>query len=896
MARRPPTILMLFILATVTALPAAAVDDGVEGEVAAPDGDELLRLAWEAQTRGELAEAEARYRSAHDSFEELGDTRGLRLVAINLGLLLAELHRLDEAVVELTAAVALAGGAVDRSVPVATRLLLVDVYLDHGRPVDALVWADAALAAAAASGDVGFIAAPAAAYLRTSRAIAADTPSVEAALAHVDRHLAGLPGYEGRASIPLMVFTRGVQALEAGDAAVALDHMEDATVAAEALGEGDPGLLAGLAIVALQLDEVDRARAALDRGLALPAGDTIPLLSARAALHWREGWYAAAVGSTRGALDRAQREDDTQLAMELRLVLAARLETLGELDEARAIHEGVLAELEAADTAQAQTEELVHQRLRLASVDARLGRWEEAVRQARRSLAENREPFQEAGGSADYASRAAAGGALFVIARADLEQGTGDEARSSLKAASALLDHAPAAHAAEGYLALIQGDDDRAMEVFGGLEQAGAPSWFSAHGLGMARRGAGDLEGAREALERAVELLGDEPRPPHLFLPAPLQVHADLIALLLELGDPEAAFAATARARAAGRADAAVPDLAALQDTLPDDASALLYLVAPREVWTWVISPGWLSVHRQPLPRGELVQRIDAYLAEVGTPPSGSRRLARAWRIPASELYGHLVAPVADQLKDSPTLVLLPHGPLDDLPFAALLDEGADEVLAKRHTLVTAPGQLALGRPDVELPRKPQALLVGDGAGAGPVQPLARLFRKPVVLDGEPVAEDILRTQLPGAEIVHLHTACELNPRLPGDSRLVLAPDHVHDGLITADDLAALEIQAALVTLGGCSASPRLGPDADPHTPWPAPARLTLATAFLHAGVPAVLVGSWPVETSLFDTFYAAVAHHGPAVALQRVQVRMFTEEVHPYHWAGWTVLGDAGL
>jgi tetratricopeptide (TPR) repeat protein len=894
MARRPSTFPMLFTLVLFAAVAAAAADAPDVGEEAALDGEELLSSAWEAQTRGEHDEAEARYRSAHDAFSEIGDTRGMRLIAINLGLLLAELGRLDEAVVELTAAVSLAGGAVDRSVPVATRLLLVDVYLDHRRPVDALIWADAALAAAAATDDAGFIAAPVAAYLRTSRAIADDPPTILGALEHVDRRLANVSGYEGKASIPLMVFSRGVQALEVGDAASALAHMEDATAAAAAMGAGDPDLLAGLAIVALQVGQDDRARRALESALTLPDGDTTPLLSARAALQWREGWYAAGVQSTRRSLERAERDGDEQLISELRLVLAARLEALGELDAARVIHEVVLDGLEADDEVEALTEELVLQRLRLATVDARLGRWEEALRQARRSLAENRDPFQQAGGGADYGSRSAAAGAFLVIARVDMEQGDGEEARASLKAAAALLDHAPVAHASVGYLALEQSDTERARQVFEELEQAGAASWFSAHGLGVALWRGGDIEGAREALERAVERLGDEAPPPHLFLPAPLRVHADLIALLVEAGDHEAAFAATTRARSAGRADAAIPDLAALQSALPEDASARLYLVTPQEIWTWVIAEGWLSVHHQDLDRRELVENIDAYLAEIGAPPRGSRRLARAWRDPASTLYGDLVAPVADQLKDSPTLVLLPHGPLDDLPFAALLDPEADEVLAQRHTLITAPGQLALDRPDPDLPRKPLALLAGGAEVGGAVTSVARLFRKPVHL--EPVTEDALRVQLPSAEVIHLHTACELNPILPGASRIVMAPDHAHDGLLTAEDLASLPLRASLVTVVGCSTSRLVGPDADEHTPWPAPARLTLATSFLHAGAPAVLLGADSVDPSLLDAFYGTVARHGPAVALQRAQARMFAEEVHPYHWADWTVVGDAGL
>jgi len=867
MPRLRPLLLSLSALALVAATPTAD-----------PDGNELLRIAWEAQAGGDPAAAEARYREAMQRFEGEGDTRGIRLASINLGLLLSDTGRLDEAVVLLHGAVELAGGAVDRSVPVATRLLLVDVYLDHGRAVDALGWADAALVAAATSGEFSY----------------ASAPATAGALRHVDGRLAGLSGYEGIGSLPMLVFSRGVAALEAGDAATALVHMEDATAAAAALGEDDPDLLAGLAFVALQVGDDRRAKAALDRGLSLAHGRTVPLLSSQAALQWREGWYAAALATTGEALEQARADGDPQLIAELELVLAARLETVGELDEARRIHEAAVERLEGADETGVETDALVHQRLRLALVDARLGRWEEASRQASRSLAENRDPFQQAGRDTAYGSRAAAAGAFTVLARADLEHGDGEDAPSSLKAAATLLGPDPASAAALGYLALEQGDVDGAAEIFEGLHEAVEPVWFVQHGRGLVLWRQGRLDDAVGALADAVDRLEAAPPLSHLFLPAPLQVHADLIDLLVEEDDRPRAFAATCRARVGGVEAMEVPSLEELQDALPEDASALLYLVTPREVLIWVVAPGWLDVHREPLPRADLEARIAALQSEVTAPPRGGRRLARAWREPSAQLHATLVAPVADQLKDSPTLVLLPHGALTELPFAALLDEEADEVLAGKHVLITAAGTASLTSAPLDLPRKPAAVLVGDPRGTGPVPQLARLFRKPLILDGDSAVEDLLLAQLPAAEIVHLHAPCELNPVLPRSSRLVLGPDPFQDGLVTAHDAAALPLQAPLVTLAGCADPLRVGDQADAHVVRPAPARLVLADAFLEAGAPAVLLGLWPTQPphDLFDAFYAHAARLGPAAALQRTQARMFAEDVHPHHWGGWVVLG----
>lgn len=900
MMRYSPMILLMSALATSAAIqaPGAAAEPSATpeepGSQAAPNGDELLRIAWEAQTAGDLDVAEDRYREALTRFEEEGDTRGIRLVSINLGLLLSEMDRLDDAVGLLRRAVDLSGGAVDRSVPVATRLLLVDVFVDHGRPVEALGWADAALVAAAASGEIAFVAAPAAAYLRTSRAVDADDATTAGALRHMDGRLADLPGYEGIDSLPMLVFSRGVAALEAGDATRALVHMEDAAAAAAAMGTDDPDLLVGLAFVALQVGDDRRARAALDRGLSLEGGRTVPLLSSQAALQWREGWYAVALQTTREALERARDEGDIQLTAELEIVLAARLETVGELDEARRIHEAAVERLEGADELGVETDALVHQRLRLALVDARLGRWEEASRQASRSLAENRDPFQQAGRDTVYGSRAAAAGAFTVIAWADLHHGDGEEAPSALKAAATLSRPDPAAAAALGYLALTRGDADGAAEVFTELEEAGFTSWFAQHGQGMALWRQGHLDEAAVALAEAVAGLEGATPAGHMFLPTSLQVHADLIDLLIEQGDLPAAFAATCRARAGAVEAMDVPDLVELQQSLPEDASALLYLVAPEEVLIWVVAPGWLAVHREPRTRPEVEAMVAALHAEVAAPPRGSRRLARAWRTPAADLHAALIGPVADQLKDSPVLVVMPHGALTELPFSTLIDEDTDEALIQRHTLITATGTRLLTSRSLQLPRKPAALLVGDAQGTSSVSQLARLFRKPRVLDGDSAIEDLLVGQITTAEVIHLHTPCDLNGVSPRSSRLVLGPDAMNDGVLTAHDVATLPLQAPLVTLVGCADRLHTGAQADPHVLRPAPARLVLAGAFVEAGAPTVLVGLWPTEPphDLYDPFYAHAGRLGPAAALQRAQSRMFAEEVHPYHWGGWVVLG----
>ena len=75
---------------------------------------------------------------------------------------------------------------------------------------------------------------------------------------------------------------------------------------------------------------------------------------------------------------------------------------------------------------------------------------------------------------------------------------------------------------------------------------------------------------------------------------------------------------------------------------------------------------------------------------------------------------------------------------------------------------------------------------------------------------------------------------------------------------------------------------------------------LGLSSAFLGAGVPAVVASLWPVADGitavLMERFYAELASgQSPAVALAVAQrdLRDNPETAHPFHWAGFVVVGD---
>jgi CHAT domain-containing protein len=137
------------------------------------------------------------------------------------------------------------------------------------------------------------------------------------------------------------------------------------------------------------------------------------------------------------------------------------------------------------------------------------------------------------------------------------------------------------------------------------------------------------------------------------------------------------------------------------------------------------------------------------------------------------------------------------------------------------------------------------------------------------------------------------------------ESALVLTPFDQQrswdDGLLTAGEIADLNLRAKMVTLSACNAA---------NFDWSiwAGETLGLTTAFATAGVPALMATLWPVEsetsTRISTGLYAALALGGadttPARALQHsinefLAAPPFATHHHPRYWAPFVMFGDGG-
>ncbi|HEX8253073.1 MAG TPA: CHAT domain-containing tetratricopeptide repeat protein [Thermoanaerobaculia bacterium] len=345
-------------------------------------------------------------------------------------------------------------------------------------------------------------------------------------------------------------------------------------------------------------------------------------------------------------------------------------------------------------------------------------------------------------------------------------------------------------------------------------------------------------------------------------------------------------------------------ELDAIRKEIPADSTLVSYFVTTHAVHVWVVDGS--SSHHAKLPVDAAgMRRIVCWAGQFAP-----RESARGVALPnacgdaanAAEAFDKLLAPIAKTIRTQ-RLILVPHGPLHYVPFAALHDKTRGRDLIDDYVLTYAPSASTLRFLRAkETPVDGKALVLGD-----PVTPLAglnalpgaeqeaatvarRLGTKPYLREE---AREALLYGLGGKfDLVHLAAHGLYDANNPLFSRVALAAGESHDGSLTVDEiLSSVDLGGVnLVVLSGCrtAAGERTGGDEV----------VGLTRALLYAGTPGVLSTLWNIDDSaaatLMDEFYRRLsAGASAAEALRHAQLAIRERLRHPKYWAAFTLHGD---
>ena len=584
-------------------------------------------------------------------------------------------------------------------------------------------------------------------------------------------------------------------------------------------------------------------------------------------------------------------------------------------------------------------------------------------------------------------------------------------------------------HLRLGELAARRGEPARAEELLGkaiAVFEELAPGTLeeaeAAHALGSLYRATGRREDALRLLRRAVDVLEQQTR----RLGGSQEVRAgfrakyahfyqDLLDLLLEAGDPEAAFWTLERFRArvflallaerdltfdrdvpeelderrrnadvrygsaiaelarisaekdaARKAElqtqldelrreqrevrdairAAAPRLADLRYPEPLDLRAaraaldpgtvlLSYSLGAERSHLFVVGPGPNDFRVVPVAASpeDFRRRVEEFRAAIA---SRNRRV-RQLGAPLGRL---LLLPAASEIARAERLLIVPDGPLQLLPFAALPDPNRPErylieskplhvaysatvfgeqkrLRARRvATRFVAFGDplyppAATARAAMGETRAPTLDLIPLAATRGEVEQSGRLFGdQAAVFVGADATEERAKEAVPRASTVHFACHALVDETFPLESALVLslpggAAPAGENGLLQAWEIfEQVRLQADVVILSACDTG--LGREVAGE------GILGLTRAFQYAGARSVVASLWKVAdwstAELMVRFYRSLrAGRSAAEALSEAQRSLLRAPLrvgggaqerrrdasHPYHWAGFVLFGD---
>ena len=359
---------------------------------------------------------------------------------------------------------------------------------------------------------------------------------------------------------------------------------------------------------------------------------------------------------------------------------------------------------------------------------------------------------------------------------------------------------------------------------------------------------------------------------------------------------------------------------------LKDEPSALIeFVVGEEEVFTFVVyrdAARKISLKVFPIAINDrqLATQIEAYRASVENGDPGFRKASQ-------DLYDLLLKPAAPLLAGKTNLIIVPDGPLWNLPFQTLLDESG-KYLIERAAVSYAPSLtalwemsrkakirkhdaayelLAIGNPSVGEATRERVKRVFTNRELDPIPEAEQLVKKlgemygsrrSKIYLGDEAREQTVKTESPKYRIVQFATHGILNNTSPMYSHLVFARSEKNpneDGLLEAWELKDLDLRADMIILSACETARGRVSNGE--------GLIGMTWASFIAGAPTTVASQWRVEpgstSELMLEFHRQLLSNSKVVkaeALRRASLKVMRTPRyrHPLYWGGFVMIGDA--
>lgn len=333
-------------------------------------------------------------------------------------------------------------------------------------------------------------------------------------------------------------------------------------------------------------------------------------------------------------------------------------------------------------------------------------------------------------------------------------------------------------------------------------------------------------------------------------------------------------------------------NLPEIQKSLPPDLAVVQYFPTDDALFIFVVTQKDFRLRQVATSQKALETASLAYVRAIRRPGAGDAQM----KAEGDKLYAALIAPIKQDIASSKTVVLIPTGRLNTLPFASLPDPSGVP-LGQEKELLELAKSTDLMRMAGEAPKPIESLVAfanatGDlPAASKEGDEIASLFDAKAVklFKGKEATTDAFKQFGAQADCLHLATHGEWDQENSLHNYLAMA----NEQKVSQDEIFELGLdETSIVILSACNTA--MGESGEVKYV------ASLAEAFWIAGSHSVVASLWAVNddsTSILMTeFYKALRNgDGKAAALRKAQmaVRAKPEFAHPYYWAGFILFGD---
>ena len=359
-----------------------------------------------------------------------------------------------------------------------------------------------------------------------------------------------------------------------------------------------------------------------------------------------------------------------------------------------------------------------------------------------------------------------------------------------------------------------------------------------------------------------------------------------------------------------------------IQFLLDSSITVLEYFTTKDKTYAWLITRDHVSVHELNLGEKTLLAMVNELLLpnisnrsrrpeplitlSTGKPQAGEtgrqeREKNRQRFLKATkDFYRSILGPLDDGIRTD-RLIVVPHGALHKVPFAALND--GKRYLVDKYALSVVPSSTVLDyvvkKRNRNLGRflafsNPKTDYVPLGFAEIEVSSISDLFFKKEIYSRGKATEGRAKGRTSSPDVIHFACHGEFNDKQPMQSGLLLTKDADNDGYLQVHEIFGLDLRNAnLVVLSACETalSKIYGGDD----------LVGLSRGFIYAGTPSLLATLWEVEDHstaiLIEEFYKNWQKKGMSKpkALQQAQVALksMPQYQHPFYWAPFIMIGD---